>query len=83
MLAGCASTPRDVPRVSSTAWAQPGETAIGRAVAAQLAGQDGQSGFHLLPSGLEALSLRAGLAENAQRTLDLQYYTLHEDVTTQ
>ena len=27
--------------------------------------------------------MRAGLAENSQRTLDLQYYTLREDVTTQ
>jgi putative cardiolipin synthase len=27
--------------------------------------------------------MRAGLAETAQRTLDLQYYTLHQDATTQ
>ena len=60
----------------------PEQTAIGREVGVQLAGHDGKSGFRLLGSGLEALSLRAGLAENAQHTLDLQYFTLHEDITT-
>jgi cardiolipin synthase C len=81
-LAGCASLRREVPRPPSEAWKQPEQTTIGREVGVQLAGHAGQSGFHLLSSGLEALSLRAGLAANAQRTLDLQYYTLHEDITT-
>jgi putative cardiolipin synthase len=81
-LLGC-SQPREVPRTSSQAWPYPGETPLGSAVTAQLAGHDGQSGFRLLESGLDALSMRAGLAEEARRTLDLQYYTLHQDVTTQ
>jgi cardiolipin synthase C len=34
-------------------------------------------------SGIEAFSIRAALAESAQRTLDLQYYILSEDTTTQ
>ncbi|MDA8123738.1 MAG: phospholipase D family protein [Deltaproteobacteria bacterium] len=82
-LAGCTGLRRDVPRPSSEAWLHPEETPLGRALDRQIAGYDGQSGFYLLDTGLEALSMRAGLAENAQRTLDLQYYTLHEDVTTQ
>lgn len=82
-LIGCSSLRHDVPRLPSEAWPHPEETPLGRAIDAQLAGHDGQSGFHLLDSGLDALSMRAGLAEDARRTLDLQYYTLHDDITTQ
>ena len=82
-LTGCAGLRRDVPRPPSEAWLHPEETALGRALGNQIAEHDGQSGFYLLGTGLEALSMRAGLAENTQRTLDLQYYTLQEDVTTQ
>lgn len=80
---GCAGVRRDVTRQPSVAWQQPEETAIGREVDLQLAGRDGHSGFHLIHSGLEALNIRAGLAENSQRTLDLQYFIVREDVTSQ
>ena len=40
------------------------------------------SGFHLISQGIDALRIRAELAEAARHTLDLQYYTLHEDTTT-
>jgi putative cardiolipin synthase len=83
LLAGCTSFRRDVPRTPSEAWLHPEETTLGRALDRQITGHNRQSGFYLLGTGLDALSMRAGLAENAQRTLDLQYYTLHEDVTTQ
>jgi len=82
-LVGCAGLRRDVPRPPSEAWLHPEDTALGRALGDQIAEHAGQSGFYLLGTGLEALSMRAGLAENTQRTLDLQYYTLQEDVTTQ
>jgi putative cardiolipin synthase len=82
-LTGCASPRRDVPQPHSAAWPHPEETALGRALGDSLAGHKDQSGFYLLDSGMDALSIRAGLAENAQHTLDLQYYILHEDATTQ
>lgn len=82
-LAGCATPLRDVPRTVTQAWQEPGQTPLGQAAALQLAPHPGQSGFYLLESGMDALSMRAGLAESAQRTLDLQYYTLHEDATIQ
>jgi len=82
-LAGCAVLPRDVPSPPSHAWGDPDSTPLGRAAARQLSEHPGRSGLRLLPSGLEALAMRAGLAENAQRTLDLQYYAVHEDITTQ
>jgi len=82
-LAACTDQRRDVPRPRSEAWPHPEETALGRAIGEQLAGHKGQSGFYLLHSGADALSMRAGLAENAQHTLDLQYYIVREDTTSQ
>jgi len=82
-LAGCAGPRHDVPHPRSEAWPYPEETALGRALGEPLVGHKGQSGFYLLDSGMEALSIRAGLAENALHTLDLQYYIVREDATTQ
>src|SRR3970040_940742 len=80
MLAACAAPRRDVPRPPSQAWPHPEETALGRGF---VRANNGQSAFHLLVSGMEAFAVRAALAESAQRTLDLQYYILSEDTTTQ
>jgi putative cardiolipin synthase len=82
-LTGCAGPRYDVPRLRSEAWPQPEETALGRALGEQLAGHEGESGFYLLDTGMEALSIRAGLAENAQHSLDLQYYIVRDDATAQ
>jgi putative cardiolipin synthase len=84
LASAACTTPRiDVPRPRSEAWPHPSDTALGRGFGEQLGGGGGQSGFHLLVSGIEALSVRAALAESAERTLDLQYYILSEDTTTQ
>jgi cardiolipin synthase C len=82
-LGACAAPRVDVPRPSSEAWAHPQDTALGRAYAAPLARRTGESGLYALPSGLDALSLRAALADGAQRTLDLQYYILRADDSTE
>jgi len=83
LINGCATARRDVPRPRSEAWPAPAQTALGRAVQPQLSGAPGSSAFHVVDSGVDALGLRAGLADAARHTLDLQYYTLHEDATTQ
>jgi putative cardiolipin synthase len=41
----------------------------------------GNSGFRLLPTGLDAFVARAVLIDLADRTLDLQYYIFHPDKT--
>jgi putative cardiolipin synthase len=46
-----------------------------------LAEHPGESGFHLLGSGLDAFVARAVLAGLAQRSLDVQYYLYHDDLT--
>jgi putative cardiolipin synthase len=81
-LTGCTGVQRDVARLPSSAWPHPEGTALGIRFQEQLREQKGLSGFHLLVSGLEALGARASLAENAERTLDLQYFILHQDTTT-
>ena len=83
MSAACTTPRLDVPRPPSEAWPHPEETALGQAFGKQLADHPGQSGFYLLDSGMDAFSMRAGLAQNAQRTLDLQYYIVSADTTTQ
>ncbi len=82
LIVGCASVRYDVPRVPSYAFDQPLLTPLGQSYLPQLAATPGQSGFHLLVSGPESLAARGALAEAAQRTLDLQYYSVAHDSTS-
>ncbi|MCE5974211.1 phospholipase D family protein [Sinirhodobacter sp. WL0062] len=41
---------------------------------------DGRSGVYLMRDGAEALALRLVLSERAEKTIDAQYYLLHDDV---
>jgi cardiolipin synthase C len=79
--AACASLPRDFPREPSWAWDRPQETKLGRALAGDVAQHPGMSGFQVLGSGLDAFVARMALAGAAERTLDLQYYIFHDDLT--
>lgn len=44
---------------------------------------DGRSGVRLIGNGEEALAARLALAATAERTIDAQYYLLHNDLTGQ
>jgi len=81
VLSGCASLPLNYPRTPSTALPQPEETRTWRAIQPQLDGHPGDSGFYLLPSGIDAFVARILLINAAERTLDLQYYIFHGDIT--
>ncbi|HWP19742.1 MAG TPA: phospholipase D family protein [Burkholderiaceae bacterium] len=80
-LAGCAALPPAGDRERSTAWGRPEATALGRAVAASAA-QPRYSGFRLLVSGEDAFLTMRTLIVSAERTLDLQYYLIHDDDST-
>jgi len=82
LISGCASVRYDAPRVPSYAFDQPLQTTLGQEYWPQLASKPDQSGFHLLISGQDAFAARAALAGSAQRTLDLQYYIVSQDITT-
>lgn len=48
---------------------------------AAIAEHQNQSGFRLVPDGMEAFALRAASARAAKRSLDIQYYIWHDDTT--
>jgi putative cardiolipin synthase len=79
-LSGCATLPSDVQRRASKAQAPDYETPLGRIAKASTADPE-QSGFRLMPTGQFALQARIELARRAQRTLDVQYYQIHDDRT--
>jgi putative cardiolipin synthase len=80
-LSRCASVPLNYPRTVTNALPQPEETGIWRTIQPQLDSHPGESGFYLLPSGIDAFVARILLINAAERTLDLQYYIFHGDIT--
>lgn len=83
-LTGCASLPSEVDRPVSTALANPEQTRLGNAVQqrAAKAGTRNHSGFALVNSAELAFTSRMALIDAAQKTLDIQYYAIHADETT-
>lgn len=47
----------------------------------QIAQAGGKNGFHLLPTGSEALAARLAVIQACQKRLDVQYYVLQDDLT--
>jgi putative cardiolipin synthase len=79
---GCATVSLDVPKIFSTALPASDETRLGAALKPICEKHPGQSGFYLMPSGMEAFLARAFLIEAAGRSLDLQYYDFRDDTTS-
>lgn len=80
--AGCASIDlAAVPRTPSSAIDPGTATGLHATIAARLDARPGVSGFLPLERGLDAFIARAALAEQAERTLDLQYYIVHGDTS--
>lgn len=85
VLSGCASVRLDVPRVpraASQAIDDGERTTLGRVFAEQVAQHPGLSGFQLMVTGHAAFVARTALADAAERTLDLKYYSVSDDLTT-
>ena len=83
-LSGCAALPSEVERPVSTALANPAETRLGQLVEARAAqaGTRNDSGFALVNNPELAFTSRMALINAAQKTLDIQYYAIHADETT-
>jgi len=84
-FAGCKSLPVQVDRPVSTALANPEQTRIGNAVhqRAAKAGARHDSGFALVNSAELAFTSRMALIHAAEKTLDIQYYAIFADETTE
>lgn len=66
---------------STTLPLQPDQTVIDRELAPLLATHPGQSGVILLSEGLDAFAARVMATRQAGRSLDVQYYIWHDDIT--
>ena len=84
-LTGCTSLPSEVDRPVSTALANPMETRLGQLVQARAAqaGTRNDSGFALVGNAELAFTSRMTLIKAAQKTLDIQYYAIFADDTTE
>ena len=79
LLSGCVGLPRHVEKSRSEALPNPQVTTLGHIVAVEAAGHKHLSGIRVLSSGDEVLADLIALADHAERTLDIQYYIIHQD----
>lgn len=81
LLAACARLPGRATLPDEPALAPAPQGVIADRVEAAQALHPGQSGFRLVSSGAEAYALRAYSAQAATRSLDIQTYIWHDDLT--
>lgn len=74
-------TPKGRGRPSQALLVAPAATELDRALVPLLAAYPGRTGTVLINSGLDAFTARALSARAAGRSLDLQYYIWHNDLT--
>ena len=80
-LGGCVSYPpgRDFPKSQSEALRLGPDEVLIAPFADALRSHQSESGFRILPVGVDGLLLRLELIEGARQSLDLQYYIFHYD----
>ena len=81
VLAGCAALPSLEGRVASSVITDTDDTRLGMAIAPLAAQHPGVSGIYPLADGRDAFAARALLAAAAERSLDVQAYVWHKDIT--
>lgn len=82
---GCAGLPPNDGRTPSAAFAHPEQTPLGQLVQQRRAEARARSdsAFYLLDSVENALTSRIALVDQARRSLDLQYYAIHADASSE
>ena len=78
-LSACASVPLDSPKHSSTAIEDTADTHFGQAAEGWTRLHNGQSGFFPFVEGMDALGARLDMIENAEKSIDLQYFLMKDD----
>jgi cardiolipin synthase C len=81
LIGGCASLPKDVDRPQSHFVKETSGTRLGRDIEPAVAKHPGLSGFHALSEGKDAFASRFFLVQSAEKTIDIQYYIWHDDLT--
>lgn len=84
LISGCQSTTtvaQEYPQIPSYKIEQTEPTVLGKALQADIAANPGKSGLRLLETGSASYKMRLALIQAAEKTLDLQYYSMHDDTT--
>ena len=68
-------------QLSSFKFGDTGTTALGQAASRWLEGHDSACGVYRLDLGLDALSVRLGLIDCAERSIDIQSYLIRDDLS--
>lgn len=78
-IAGCASAPLDYPKSVSTAFHETDDTALAQASVKWRAAAPERDGFYPLSQGLDAFGARLSLMDQAERSIDAQYFLMKPD----
>lgn len=76
---GCATLPQNYDRPTTYAYTDTDNTSIGKVRSDEKAAHPGESGFVLLENGLDAFVARSILINYAERSIDVQYFLVHDD----
>lgn len=87
LLVGCVGIPTrpdatEYKRTITHAISQSEKTELGNALKDPVKQHPGQSGFRIFENGSQSLTARLALVRLAQKTVDLQYYAIANDVTS-
>lgn len=80
-MVGCASIDFDYPRPESHTLTETAETSLGKLIVPYVATKpEKQSGFYPMNDGIEALASRLLMAARAEKSIDVQYYLIKNDI---
>jgi len=80
-VAACATIDFDYPKSETFALTDTGDTYLGRGIAEYVAQHPPeQSGFFPVYDGVDSLAMRLLMAERAERSIDAQYFLIHNDL---
>ena len=79
VFTGCATVSFDEPKPYSKTITDTADTRLGKKVSKWVNAHDGLSGFYPLSEGMDSLGARLRLAEQADKTIDLQYFLMKDD----
>jgi len=83
LLPGCATRlpASHYQRTATYAMEETSDTRLGKAYGQAARRHPGKSGFHILPTGTEALMMRIAMMEASEQSIDMQYFSTRDDTT--